>query len=155
MRFDHEFTVPARIPVQGGGISYVSDGQASSKQGIPLEDIFDKSALLERVGRDEVLLGELVSLFLDDCPRLIKDLRDAVLEKNAARLKMTAHALKGSVSNFAASAAHEAALRLESMGQSGDLTDAEKAFAALEAELDRLKPALADMIPEASSTREW
>jgi hypothetical protein len=53
-----------------------------------------------------------------------------------------AHDLKGAVGTFGADAAFEAALRIETMARSGDLTHAELAYAALEAALTRIRPAL-------------
>jgi hypothetical protein len=51
--------------------------------------------------------------------------------------------LKGSVGNFCAQGAFEAAQRLERMGKSGDLSEVETAWRALQCEMERLNPALA------------
>jgi HPt (histidine-containing phosphotransfer) domain-containing protein len=58
------------------------------------------------------------------------------------QLQRAAHALKGSVGNFCAQKAFDAALRLEKMGKSENLSEAEEAWSALEAEIERLQPAL-------------
>jgi hypothetical protein len=46
------------------------------------------------------------------------------------------------VGNFGAKGAFEAALRLETMGRRGDLIRAQEAYAVLEEEIERLRPAL-------------
>ena len=105
-------------------------------------DPLDTTKILERIGGDRELLGELAGLFVGDCPRMLSDIQDAVRDGNADALQKAAHALKGSVSNFAAEAAVEAALRLEMMGRNRDMTDAPQAFTKLEREIDRVREAL-------------
>ena len=58
---------------------------------------------------------------------------------------MSAHALKGSVANFGARAATEAAGRLEKAGHDQDWGDVEPAWAALEEAIAGLTPALAGL----------
>jgi hypothetical protein len=49
------------------------------------------------------------------------------------------------VGNFAAGVAFETALKLEKVGRSGNLSDAEKWFAKLETEVSELSRALAEL----------
>ncbi len=105
-------------------------------------DILDRAAILARVGHDVELLKDLVSVFLDECPKLLGNVRAAVKAGDSHKLKLAAHTLKGAVSNFSTWPAFEAALRLETMGHTGDLVHAAEGLAALEAALARLEPAL-------------
>jgi two-component system, sensor histidine kinase and response regulator len=89
------------------------------------------------------LLGEMIDLFLEECPRWLAELRAAVRTGSAADVKRTAHNLKGSMAHFGARAAFEAARALEMMGRSGMLGEAPAACVALERELERVRPALA------------
>jgi PAS domain S-box-containing protein len=106
------------------------------------DGILDQEAALARVGDDWNLLQELAELFLFECPRILSDLRTAIAEGTPAKVKAAAHSLKGSVDNFAARAAFEAASRLEMLGRSGNLGGAAEALAVLEKEMERLVPAL-------------
>jgi HPt (histidine-containing phosphotransfer) domain-containing protein len=106
-------------------------------------EILDEDAVLDRFDGDKELLRELVVVFLDSCGSLMAELRQAVTRRDREAVQRTAHSLKGSVSNFAARAASEAALRLETMARAGDLTQVEEAYAALAAAIELLKPALA------------
>jgi PAS domain S-box-containing protein len=114
----------------------------------PMDQVLDRRKALARVAGDRELLRELVQLFLDDCPRLLADIHEAIAGADAAKLQLAAHTLKGSVSNFAAPATHAAAQRLESLAEQRNLTDAPAAAASLEAELDRLRPALTALTAE-------
>lgn len=104
---------------------------------------------LERLGGDEQLLCEVAQLFLSECPELVLQVRAAVAERSAEALQQAAHSLKGSVSNFGADAASDAALALELMGRSGQLSGAENGLAALEQALAYIQPALEELAAQA------
>ena len=110
--------------------------------------VLDRAALLERVEGDETLLGELVEVFLRDYPRLLAGVRDAAARGDAKALARAAHTMKGAVSSFAAPAATATALQLEEMGRGGELTRVAEACAALEKEIERLKPLLTEFRQE-------
>ncbi|HLW79263.1 MAG TPA: ATP-binding protein, partial [Terriglobia bacterium] len=112
--------------------------------------VLDRAAALARVEGDGVLLGELAALFIEDCPRILAAIRDAIARQDADALSRAAHALKGSAANFSASRAVDDALRLETMGRRGDLEGAQEACDALEATLDRLTKVLAGLAKEAA-----
>jgi len=110
--------------------------------------LFHREELLERVEGDRELLAEMVELFEQDSPRLLAAIREAVARGDGGMLERAAHTLKGSVSNFAAPAATAAALRLEQMGREGKLEQSGEACTALEAEIEHLRPALAELCQE-------
>jgi CheY-like chemotaxis protein len=104
---------------------------------------FDLAEALERVDGDMNLMNELGGLFLSECPERMAEIRRAISQRDATKLEHWAHALKGSVGNFGAREAFNAAGRLERDGREQDWGQAEAHWAALEAAIDRLKPALA------------
>jgi HPt (histidine-containing phosphotransfer) domain-containing protein len=104
--------------------------------------IFDREAALARVDGDLVLLQELVRIFLDDFPRQLAEIRQAIAARDASRLSRAAHSLGGAVANFGAEPAHEAARRLEAISARTDMARAPAAAAELEQALERLRPAL-------------
>ena len=112
-----------------------------------------KSDVLNRLGGDEEFLREIVGLFLDNCPKMLGEVRQAIDLADDKMLERTAHTLKGAVGNFEARDAFEAALKLETMGREGDLEGARLAFADLEAQLQRLRPALEAMAKEGCAMR--
>jgi HPt (histidine-containing phosphotransfer) domain-containing protein len=69
-------------------------------------------------------------------------IREAIARRDAPSVGRLAHTLKGEVGNFGARAAFQAALKVEMLGRSGNLEGIEPAWAALEAEVQRLLPAL-------------
>ena len=73
--------------------------------------MFDKAVALSRVGGDAELLKEIAVLFLDDYPNSLSELRLAVACGDAKRVERSAHGIKGSVSNFGARPAVDAAMQ--------------------------------------------
>ena len=96
------------------------------------EPALDRPLALSRVGGDLELLREIAALFLDECPRALLEIHQAIAGEDAAKLENAAHSLKGSVANFGASAAVAAALRLEQMGRSQQLLEASETLRTLE-----------------------
>jgi CheY-like chemotaxis protein len=109
----------------------------------PVPDVLDPGAVLESVGGDGALLQEVVHLFLTQVPRWLADIRDALNRGDAGRVRRVVHTLKGAVSNFGTGAAYRQAERMETLARAGDLAEAAGACADLEAQLNRLLPALA------------
>jgi HPt (histidine-containing phosphotransfer) domain-containing protein len=81
--------------------------------------------LLARFDGDGDLLKELAGIFLQECPRMLDDICEALHTGNAKTLERAAHALKGSVGNFAMPGPWETAQRLEWLAKSGQLSGAE------------------------------
>lgn len=105
----------------------------------------DHAVALSRVGGDAELLGEIARLFLTDAPHMLNAIEAAIRAGDAYALEHSAHAFKGCVSNFGATAATSIAFSLEQMGRKRDLGAAGEAFArlrveeeAVESELQRL-----------------
>jgi two-component system sensor kinase len=105
--------------------------------------ILDWDAAVSRIGGRADLLKQMAGLFLTkECDKLLEDIRQAIAQADAVKLRRVAHALKGSANCFAAGPAATAALTLEMMGKDGNLKSAADAFAVLEMEIERLKAAL-------------
>jgi len=109
------------------------------------ESTFDRQLALSRVGGDIQLLREIAALFVQDCPHGLAEIRAAVESHDSAKLEAAAHALKGSVANFGAHVAVDAASRLEQMGRTKELSQAEEMLRVLEAALSAVCAELATL----------
>lgn len=103
---------------------------------------FDKAWMLEQIGGDEDLMHEVIRIFLDDYPRLISNLREALSAADAPAVQSSAHALKGAVGNFGAPTAVAAALALEQAAKQGKLEQLAQLGLATEKAADLLFEAL-------------
>ena len=104
--------------------------------------VFDFEGALKRLGGDRELFREIVLFFFEDSPGLLNKLRCGLRDQNPSVVERSAHALKGMAANFDAHRAVEAALHVETLGASGDLTKAPVAIEGLEEEINILKIAL-------------
>ena len=109
------------------------------------EQILDRAAALARVGGDIDLLKEIAALFLDEYPRALDEMHKALAVGDAQTLERSAHGLKGSVANFGASAAVDAAFQLEQFGRAHKLDQVPPALAALERTLAVLHAELSSL----------
>jgi PAS domain S-box-containing protein len=106
------------------------------------QEILDEPALLARFDGEPDLLRDVVTIFLDDCPKLMDGIRGAIERSDAQGLERAAHKLKGTVANFSARASYDVALRLEWMGRGGHLEQAREALGELDSALEELRPVL-------------
>jgi|GEM_PF-1060963 FOG: HPt domain len=119
----------------------------TTKGGTP-DALLDRAIALERVDGDLELLREVVKLFLDETPALMRSLRTAIERGDCKAVERVAHSLKGSAANFGAAGVVNAARRLEELGRSGTTEGASELLQLLEAALEELRPALLDLINE-------
>ena len=114
---------------------------------------FDERIALERTGGDRELLQELIAVFLNEIPNWMQALRGALERRDAAALRITAHAVKGAVDSCGASGAFDAAMLLERIGAEGNLACAPAALAVLERRIERARVELGAYL--ARDARAW
>lgn len=105
----------------------------------------DLAAVIARLNGDRELLAELAALYLEDEPAMLGQLETAVGKGDAEGVRRAAHALKGSVANFAAARAQAGAFALEQAGRNGDLGGAPALLDLLRTELAAVREALAGL----------
>jgi PAS domain S-box-containing protein len=123
----------------------------SEPAGVSAEEespVLDREAILRRLEGDEGLLKELVDLFRGDSVTLLEQVGTALGDGDAEAARRAAHTLKSSLGLFEAHGAARATRRLEEAARSGDLALAEEALKDLQGEIERLRPALAALVPE-------
>jgi PAS domain S-box-containing protein len=125
---------------------HVSPMQSQTAPNSP--GVYNLEEALERVDDDRNLLLELMKLFESERPKLLAQIRQAIASADAGALARSAHTLKGALLNLAASSAAAAALKLETIGRSGNLGQAESYCAVLETELERLHPEFQKLVTE-------
>ncbi|MBI2827612.1 MAG: response regulator [Planctomycetia bacterium] len=126
-----------------------SDQAAAGNGSAPDRDVIDLEALRGRVEGDVELLTEMIELFLDSSPHLLAEIETATRQRDSSTIHRAAHALKGAMQSMGAGPAAKAALRLETMGHTGDLSLVDESLGVLKEELDRLHAALARVAQEA------
>jgi CheY-like chemotaxis protein len=129
-----ELGAKRRAPIPGGAVPDAPAGESVNA--------FDERTALERTGGDRELLRELIAVFLNEIPNWMQSLRGALERRDAASLRITAHAVKGAVDSCGASGAFDAAMLLERIGAEGNLAAGPAALAVLERRIERARAEL-------------
>lgn len=114
------------------------------------EPVIAYDALMAQFDGDRDLFAEVAEIFLEDCPRQMDAIREALDAGDVEGVELASHTLKGSTSSFAAAAASDAAQVMERIGRSGNLDGALEAYAALDEQIDRLAAELRRLIDAAA-----
>lgn len=108
----------------------------------PACTVLNSEEILEHVQGDRELLAEIIRLFRDEAPALLRSLRQAVEHGDAPAISRTSHTLKGSLGNFGFGPAFQVAKKMDEMARAGDAAAAGEMLPALEFEIGRLQSAL-------------
>jgi two-component system sensor histidine kinase/response regulator len=121
----------------------------------PAEAHPEDQVLLDRFMGEVDLLCGVAEVFLEAEPGMRAKLQEGLAAQDAVRVSSAAHSLKGSVGNFGAQGAVDAASILETMGRTKDLTGGAEVFRELEGHLDRLRAQLERMLVAHRVTGVW
>jgi two-component system, sensor histidine kinase and response regulator len=113
---------------------------------ITVQIAWDPTEALERVGGNEALVRQLVQIFLDESPKQMEKLRDAIKTDDAETVELTAHRLRGELSYFGLPNVAEKAHELERLGRNGGLRNAFELFSVFDAELSASLKAMGRML---------
>ena len=118
-------------------VEHMAAGQPPAEPDLPPpSEISDQ--VLARVGGDRQLLAEISRLFVDDAPRHLEKIREAIEQRDGESLRRAAHGLKGAAANFEADGVVGAARTLEEIGRTAAFDRHEDAWRALNIETERL-----------------
>jgi HPt (histidine-containing phosphotransfer) domain-containing protein len=92
---------------------------------------WNRSAALESVGGDEVLLRELIQVFLIESPKYLTQIEEALLLHDQHLLEFAAHSLRGGLGYLGVPETSEAAQQLETAGRTGKIEGATELFLCL------------------------
>jgi signal transduction histidine kinase/DNA-binding response OmpR family regulator/HPt (histidine-containing phosphotransfer) domain-containing protein len=108
----------------------------------PVDVALDPKALAnlrETVGEDDGFMAELLDTFLQDAPRLLDAMRQAVEAGDAQGLCIAAHSLKSNSADFGAMTLSGLCRELESLGKAGTLEGADSRVTQAETEYARVQ----------------
>ena len=100
---------------------------------------WNKAEALGRIGGDEKLLQELCQIFLEESPKLLQRLQQAVAADDPDAVMRAAHSLKSESSYLGAGGTSQTARQLEEMGRNKNLARARDTLATLEREVAGLE----------------
>jgi HPt (histidine-containing phosphotransfer) domain-containing protein len=96
------------------------------------------------------MLKSLIAAELEESPRLMAAIRDAVAKGDRSQLRLAAHTLKGSVRYFGAEQLFQSAARLEELAKAGKPEEIGAIQHSLEREMEMVVAALRRRLDEIS-----
>jgi CheY-like chemotaxis protein len=109
-----------------------------------LPEGLDSAAFLrlrQMLGQDKVL-AEVIDSYLEDAPKLLQVMENAVAQGKAAALQQAAHSLKSSSALFGATSLSDFCQELEVSGSTGVLAKAATLMSQVETEYEKVQTAL-------------
>ena len=101
---------------------------------------------LGRVNGDRQLLRTVTSVFLEEYPKTLARVREAIQNADQAAVREAIHTLQGELAYFAFQPALDALQQLRQHVHAGDMNSAALGLRHLQDELDRLRPRLLEII---------
>jgi two-component system sensor histidine kinase/response regulator len=114
--------------------------------GVPSMMVWDMDHTLERLGGDEQLFHEVIEIFLDDVPKHVAALGQAIAEGNTEAIERVAHTLKGELGYLGISEVSRKAREMEELGKKSDVRLAASLYETFEPELCELLISMRRMV---------
>lgn len=125
-------------------------GTLSAGNRSPLD--WDKA--LDAISGDAELLRVVAATFLEEAPRGLAAVRQAIEDDDRVELKRAAHTLKGSLQHVGAEEGFEIAFQLEQAAMTAGEDEKRALAAQLEAQITRVLPALSDRLAGSENDRK-
>jgi len=106
----------------------------------------DEPDILSAVGGNMKLLARVREAFVEQTPRLMQGIRDAIAARDAKSIYEKAHTMKGAVSNFGVAGAVQAASEIERAGRESAIDRAAELLPLLEAKVRDLEERLEEAL---------
>ena len=103
---------------------------------------FNGEVFRDSVMGNDLLARRILRRFVDDMPRQIALLAQAVSDGDAPQVRLMAHSIKGAAASVSGPEMRDASWRLEQQGHDGDLTTSLDALRELWASFERARPVM-------------
>jgi|GEM_PF-3319678 len=123
--------------------SIVKDGHSAIAPATMAGPPFSRAILLDNLDGDTELLDRVTTLFKENTPAYLAQMRQAIAQRDGLALEKSAHTLLSSLGIFGANRARDIARGLQVAGQLENFDEAGKRFMELNNETDRIYAALA------------
>jgi signal transduction histidine kinase/PleD family two-component response regulator/HPt (histidine-containing phosphotransfer) domain-containing protein len=108
----------------------------------PVNTVFDRTGLIDRLLGDEDLAHKILDGFMADVPDKFNTLKEALGNRDTSLIQQQAHSLKGASANVGAMALEKIAYQIELAGKAKDLIKAGSLISELDNHFETLKKSL-------------
>ncbi|RLB07078.1 MAG: hypothetical protein DRG27_06805 [Deltaproteobacteria bacterium] len=99
----------------------------------------DMKRAMDAVGGDKELLNELLNMFYEDSKAKLKEIKEAIKNKDYEKLRELVHAVKGASANIGLTEIYEICLELENMAKKKDISGSDKLYSKLKENIEALR----------------
>jgi len=126
----------------------------SSQKGCAMDQIVDRTDLLQRCMNDQAFVTQMLEVFREYAPKTLKLLHDAATAGDWTAARRHAHTLKGSAANISAGALKTRAQETEKAIDSGFTEDAAHLLAAVDAAMNECLKAVDRILADPGSLKQ-
>jgi HPt (histidine-containing phosphotransfer) domain-containing protein len=123
--------------------SVVKEGGAAAAPESIASPTFSRATLLDNLDGDTALLDRVTTLFKQNTPTYLDQMRHAITQRDGLALEKSAHTLLSSLGIFGAHRASDITRTLQVTGQLQNFEEAGERFTELENETNRIYAAMA------------
>jgi signal transduction histidine kinase/CheY-like chemotaxis protein len=127
-----------------------SDGDSEAIEMTTSVSVLDEKVLRELRDIMEDDYVSLLSTYLENAPRLVEEVREALRHRDVAAMVIPVHSLKSSSANVGATRLSELARQAERLARTGQLNEAETAFRDVETAFHEAEKALREHVGSAT-----
>lgn len=113
--------------------------------------LINRENLLEMTMNDVGFLTEMIELFIDNAPQQMRDVKQAIEERDAQKLSHAAHACKGLIGNYTTLDPYFLVESLEEDAKTDQLENSLTTYNSLEKEISQLIVELKMLVLQESS----
>jgi HPt (histidine-containing phosphotransfer) domain-containing protein len=106
----------------------------------------DKDRVLESLGGDQELLWDVLGILLNELPRHMASLQEAIWSGDAGAIEHLAHSIKGELGYLSLAEVSRSARDIEASGRDGDIALAASLYTALQVGVSEVLPLCADWL---------
>ncbi len=119
--------------------STTTESPDAPRSSAPPLEIFDRADFTERMMGDEAIAQQVINVFLEDIPRQIASLKNAVAQSDMETIELIAHSIKGAAANIGSRQLLELAAEIEAACRRADTAFVSDRWPLLQSHFDRLR----------------
>ena len=111
-------------------------------------NVVNVDAARDALGGDEDLLRIVTTAFLEESPKLVRDMQNAFKAGDANGLRLAAHALKGAIRYYGDTTAYRLAYDIEVAATHENLDELEEVVVKIDGEIELMQRALQPIVSD-------
>ncbi|MDD5286492.1 MAG: response regulator [Desulfuromonadaceae bacterium] len=146
--------VEINIKVSQTSLQQTSSPEKSTIEDMPADrrEIFNRFELLKRLGNQEQLITDFISMFIEEVDEALPALEEAIISEDIKAAARNAHSIKGVAGNIGADRMHSISIELDAYAKADDMVNLKAKIASLRTEYELFKAETKRLLPISDMT---